>query len=214
MNGIVLIGGGGHCKSVIDVLREENKFQIAGIIDVPEKLGSEVSDIPCIGTDEQIPELAEKFGNFVITMGHLGNPKQRMELFDAVLNSGGELPPIVSPLAYVSSSADIGIGTVILHNAVVNAFAQIGPNCILNTGAIVEHDASVSGNAHISTRAVVNGQCQVGEMSFVGSGAVLAHNVRIGRSNLIGAGSVVLQDTEDNAMYAGVPAVMKKRLSP
>ena len=59
MNGIVLIGGGGHCKSVIDVLREENKFQIAGIIDVPEKLGSEVSDIPCIGTDEQIPELAE-----------------------------------------------------------------------------------------------------------------------------------------------------------
>ena len=106
------------------------------------------------------------------------------------------------------------MGTVVFHNSVVNASARIGINCVLNTGAIVEHDAVVDDNVHICTRVVVNGQCQVGEMSFIGSGAVLVHNVCLGRNNVIGAGSVVLRDTEDYAMYAGVPAIMKKRFSP
>ena len=33
MKEIILIGGGGHCKSVIDVIEQENRFTIAGIID-------------------------------------------------------------------------------------------------------------------------------------------------------------------------------------
>ena len=210
---LILMGGGGHCKSVIDVVREENQFEIAGILDVPEKLGREVLGVPCIGTDERIHELAEKFRNFVITMGHLGNPKQRKKLFTLVRDSGGELPPIVSPRAYISRDAYIGMGTVVFHNSAVNASARIGINCILNTGAIVDHDTTIDNNVHISTRAVVNGQCQVGEMSFVGSGAVLAHGVCLGRNNIIGAGSVVLQDTPDNVMCAGVPAKMKKSLT-
>ena len=210
---IVLLGGGGHCKSVIDVIRLENKYNILGILDVPEKIDQSLLGVPFIGTDEIIPELAEQFNYFVITLGHLGFPTRRKELFTSVLKYNGELPVIISPSAYVSRDSKIGMGSVIFHSSVINASVTVGVNSIINTGSIVDHDSIIGDDVHISTRTVINGQCDVGDMSFVGSGAVVSHNVSIGKNNIIGAGSVVLKDTNDNSIYAGAPATFRKKFS-
>ena len=206
---IILIGGGGHCKACIDVIEQEDKFSIAGIIDVPEKLGERILGYEVIGNDDDIPKLA-KGNNFLITVGHLGNPLLRTKLFSLVENNGGKFPIIISPLAYISNHSEILEGTIIMHNAIVNANAKIGLNCIINNNALIEHDVIVEDNVHISTGAIVNGGCIVGHNNLIGSGSVLKHSIEITSNTIIGAGAVVTKDITESGVYVGSPV---KRLN-
>ena len=202
---IVLIGGGGHCKSCIDVIESENRFQIAGILDRPENQGKEVSGYPIIGVDDDIPELAGTHKNFLITMGHIQSPKFRIEMYSYLKKLGVQLPVIISPLAYVSKRASIGEGSIVMHHVIVNTEARIGVNCILNSGALIEHEATVGDHCHISTRALLNGQNSIGSRCFIGSNTVLANNISIHDDTLVSAGSVVLRSIEKPGTYIGNP---------
>ena len=191
MKDIVLIGGGGHCKAVIDVIEQEGRFNIIGIIDKPELLGKNVLGYPIIGNDSELNILVKRCKNTLITIGQIRSPLPRINLFDTVLKLGFTLPSIVSPRAYVSQHASIGKGSVIMHDVVVNVGAKIGDNCIINTKSIVEHGSSIGNHCHISTNAVINGDVVVGNGSFIGSGAISKEGVRIGDNCFAKAGSVI-----------------------
>ena len=154
---IILIGGGGHCKSCIDVIEQEGRFQIVGIVDVPEKLHQKILDIEIIATDDDLPGLVNEYENFLITLGQIKSPEKRIRLFEKVKELGGKLPVIISPFAYVSRHAGIEEGTIVMHYALVNAGAKVGKNCIINTKALIEHDAWIGDHCHIATGAVING---------------------------------------------------------
>jgi len=202
---LVLIGGGGHCKSCIDVIESEKRFEIAGILDIPENKGQVISGYPIIGIDEDIPALAKKHMSFFITMGHIKSPDFRIRMFTYLESLGVRIPVIISPLAYVSSSAQIGKGTIVMHHSLVNAEARVGVNCILNTGALIEHETIVGDHSHISTRAILNGQCSVGSRSFIGSSTVLANNINVSDDCIVSAGSLVLRSLEKAGTYIGNP---------
>ena len=68
---IVLIGGGGHCKVCIDVIETEDKFKIAGIVDVKEKLHHKVLGYEIMACDEDLPRLVKEYKNFLITIGQI-----------------------------------------------------------------------------------------------------------------------------------------------
>jgi len=172
MEELVLIGGGGHCKSCIDVIELENKYRIAGIVDLHEKLGHQLLGYPYFAVDEDLTELSKQYRNFLITLGQITINESRMNQFEFLVKLGVTLPAIISPLAYVSKYAMIGQGTIIMHRAVVIAGAVIGDNCIINTNAHIEHDALIGDHCHIATGAIINGGVQVGRGTFVGSGAV------------------------------------------
>lgn len=155
MNNIILIGGGGHCISCIDVIEAENKYTIAGILDSKEKIGTKVSGYEIIGSDDMIAELVLS-NYFLITIGQMSAFSRRDDIFSA-LKKTGKFATVISPLAYVSPHASIGIGTIIMHGAIINAGATIGNNCIINSMALVEHGAFVEDNCHISTGVVING---------------------------------------------------------
>ena len=191
MKDIVLIGGGGHCKAVIDVIEQEGLFNIVGIIDKPELLGKNVLGYPIIGNDSELNILVKRCKNTLITIGQIRSPLPRINLFDTVLKLGFTLPSIVSPRAYISQHAYIGIGSIIMHDAVVNAGAIIGDNCIINTKSIVEHGSNIGNHCHISTNAVINGDVVVGNGSFIGSGAISKESIRIGDNYFAKAGSVI-----------------------
>jgi len=188
---IILIGGGGHCKSVIDVIEQMGKYEIVGIIDVLEKLNQEVLGYKIIGQDSDLPQLAKKYNNFHITLGQLRNPESRIKLFNQLKKLNANLPIIISPLAYVSKHAVIEEGTVIMHNVIVNADAKIGMNCIINTKALIEHDSVIGNHCHISTGAIVNGGVQIGNNVFYGSGAVSKEYINIPDNSFIKANSIV-----------------------
>ena len=160
---------------------------------------------PVIGTDDDLPELIKEYKNVLITVGQIQHPDIRIKLYNLIKGIGGKFPVIVSPNAYVSRSALIGEGTIVMHHSVVNAEAVIGANCILNTGALVEHEATVGDHCHISTYAILNGQCKVGSRTFVGSRTVLSNNTDIADDTLISAGSVVLRSLDQPGTYIGNP---------
>lgn len=207
-NKIILVGGGGHCVSVIDVIEQEGRFTIAGIVD-KKNVGSKVLGYPIIASDEELDRIAKEYTNFLITIGHVLTNEPRVRLFDRLRQLGGHFPTVISPRAYVSKHASVAEGTVVMHNALVNANAKIGKNTIVNTGAIIEHDASVGDHSHISTAAVVNGGCTIGNDTFIGSNAMIKHYVAIGDRVVVGAGAVVLKDLESNNTYVGNPAMAK-----
>lgn len=207
---LILVGGGGHCQSVIDVVEADGQFRIAGIVDTKEKLATHLSGYAVIATDDDMDALVREYRYFLVTVGQVRSGATRTRLFHLIKSRGGVLPTLIAPTAYVSQRATVGEGTVVHHHAFVNAGARIGVNCIINTAAVIEHDTQIGDYCHISTAAIVNGGCSVGENSFVGSRAVLSHGVQIAPNCLIGAGAVVLNDTEENTLYAGNPAVLKK----
>ena len=192
MNDIILIGGGGHCKSVIDVIEQEGRFEIVGIVDKPELLGSNVLGYSVIGNDSDLDSLAKKYQYALITVGQIKSPLLRIKLFDLATEAGFILPSIISPNAYVSKYASIGNGVIIMHNALVNVSASIGDNCIINSKALIEHNCLISKHCHISTNTVINGGVTVKPGCFIGSGAITKESITIGENSFIKAGSLVI----------------------
>ena len=192
MREIILIGGGGHCKSVIDVIELEGKFKIAGIIEKDKNLiGQKVLDYEVIGCDEDLGKLREKYEYAFVTVGQIKTPDLRTKIYEKLKKLNFKLPVIISPLAYVSKYSKIEEGTIIMHHALVNANAKIGKNCIINSKALIEHDALIEDFCHISTAAVINGGVIVKRGSFIGSNAVTKEYIEIKENSFIKAGSLV-----------------------
>lgn len=205
---LILIGGGGHCKSVIEIA-ESAGYEIKGILDMPDEVGKEV--LPghkVIGTDDEIPQYVEEC-DFIITVGFIKNPALRIKLYNKVKAAGGRLATIIASTAHVSKYAELGEGTVIMHQAFVNAGAKIGDNCIINTFVNIEHDAEVGNQCHISTGTMINGECKIGENCFIGSQSVCANCIEIASDIIVGAGSVVRKSIRVKGIYAGNPAILK-----
>ncbi len=186
---IILVGGGGHCHSVIDVIEQEDRFSIVGIVDLPRNIGKQVMGYKVIGCDDDLKELRKHCQNAVITTGQIQSGQLRQRLYNQLEDIGFTLPVIISPLSYVAESSLIDIGTVIMHHALVNANAIVGKCCILNTKALVEHDAVIEDFCHISTAAVVNGGVRVRTGCFFGSNTTSKQAVEV--KGFVKAGGLV-----------------------
>ncbi len=186
------MGGGGHCKSCIDVIEQEGLFDIAGIVEQPgvTEVGS-ILGYPILGTDDDLSELRKRFEYAIITVGQIRTPAPRIRLYRLLKKMKFSLPVIVSPMAYVSRHTSIGEGTIVMHQALVNAGARIGGNCIINSKALVEHDATVEEHCHIATGAILNGGAIIGSGSFLGSAAVSKEYVSIPPNYVIKANVTV-----------------------
>ena len=195
---IILIGGGGHCKSCIDVIEQEGSFIIVGITDQADKIGENILSYSILSDDDAIPKLAAEH-QFLITIGHIRSAEPRVRLYKALLAAKGDLVTVISPRAYVSPHAEIGKGTIVMHGATVNAGAKVGNNCIINSHALVEHDAMISDHCHIATGAIINGGVQVGAQTFVGSRAMTREYITIGAGSFIAGGMSIYQDLQEQS---------------
>lgn len=204
---LILIGGGGHCKSVIDVA-ESAGYNILGILDTLENVGKDVLAYKVIGVDDDISQYVDK-AEFMITVGFIKNPAIRIKLYNKVKEEGGNFATIVASTARVSRYAILGKGTIVMHHAFVNAGAEVGNNVIINTFSNIEHDVIVGDQCHISTGTMVNGDCKIGQNVFVGSRSILANGIDVGNNIIIGAGSVVCKSICREGIYVGNPAVLK-----
>jgi len=185
---ILLIGGGGHCASVIDVIEQEGIYSIVGIIDDNASKGEMLLGYKVIGCDEDLVDLHTKYKYAFVAVGHMKSNEARVRIFHHIQSIGYEIPTIISPLAYVSQHAKIGDGTIVMHQALINANVSISKNCIINTKALVEHDSIVENHVHISTGAIINGGVRVKESSFIGSNATIREGIEV--SGFIKAGSL------------------------
>lgn len=206
---LILVGGGGHCKAVIDVAMAAER-PIMGIIDESLAIDDSVAGVSVIGRDNDIKEIVAKHGDsveFLITVGHIKSSTIRVRIANAITLAGGSFAtPLIAPSAHIAIGAQIGRGTVVMHNAVVNTHATIGDNSIINTGAIVEHDCTVGDFVHISTGAIINGACSIGNNTFIGSHATVVNGKNIANDVVVGAGATVTCDITQPGTYCGTPA--------
>jgi len=203
---VVLVGGGGHCRAVADVIAAQGRYEIAGVVEKDGRTNPRAAGFKVIGTDGDLPRLAAEYESFVITLGKTGSDRRRELLYDRLKALGANMPVIVSPHAFISRTSTLAEGVVVMHGAIINSGVRVGCNCIINTGAILEHDVEVGDHCHIAPRAVVNGGCRIGNNVFTGSGAVVVHGADIADNVVIGAGCVVTGSIGEAGTYAGVPA--------
>lgn len=189
---LILIGGGGHCKSCIDVINAEGKYHIEGILDAQEKLGEKVLDYNVIGSDSDIELYIKKGCSFLITIGQIDNAQRRKDIFATLMRLNANLATIRSPNAIIAPNVKVGIGTIVLHGSIINTSAIVGENCIINSHSLVEHDTYVGDHCHISTGAILNGNVYVGDNSFIGSGSVVVQGANIEKGSFVKANDLIV----------------------
>lgn len=207
MTRAVLIGVGGHARSVLDAARAAGELDIVGATDKDAGQTETADGLPILGDDDVLPSLlAGGVLTALIGVGGTRDNTARQQVFERVRDLGFELPVLIHPAATVSGVARLGAGTVVLAGAIVGPGAVLGDDVIVNTGAIVEHDCRIGDHVHIATGALLAGGATAEDGSHIGLGACVLQGRTVGPGAVIGAGAVVTRDVAVGLVVTGIPA--------
>ncbi len=200
---LLLVGGGGHCGSVLDSVLAAGLYDDIGIIDYEK---SKISGVPVVGTDEDLPRLKkEGWTDAFVSMGSVGNTAIRRRLYTMLKEIGFAIPTIIDPASTLARDVVINEGCFVGKQAVINSGVIAGICGIVNTGAIIEHNCILGAFSHVSPGAIICGQVIIGDDSHIGAGSVIRQQITIGKHVLIGAGSVVVCDMAEGVKAYGNP---------
>ncbi|WP_415308636.1 acetyltransferase [Candidatus Pelagibacter sp. Uisw_099_02] len=185
---LILIGGGTHLNSCLEIISENKSLKIIGILDKIKKDYFYNTKLKFIGKDKDI--LKFNFNHAFISIGLINNYKTRLKLIKFMNDKKIKFKSFIAKKSIISNNFIMGNGSIIMKQVVINRNVQIGDHTIINTGAIIEHDVKIGNNCHISTGAIINGGTIVEDNSFIGSGAIIANNRRITKNSFIKAGTV------------------------
>lgn len=188
MDDIILVGFGGHAKSVADCIERAGQYRIVGYTDMEEHK----SKYQYLGTDDILPKYLKKgIDKLAMGIGYLGKGDLRERLYNHLKSLGFSFPVIADPSAIIASSAMIGEGTFVGKGTIINAEAEIGKMCIINTACLIEHECVVKDFSHVAVSAVLCGQVKVGKAAFVGANATVIQCREIADNKIIPAGATV-----------------------
>ena len=191
MKDLLIIGCGGHAKSIIDLIKKE-EWNLLGCIGKKEDLGKKLFNYNVIGTDEDLIFFSKKCRFAFIAIGQIKSSRKRKSISEKMYNLNFQFPILSSKNAIISPNSYIGEGTSVGHGAIINSGSKVGKHCIINTMALVEHDTEIKDFCHISTGAIVNGGVSIGKNSFVGSGAIIREGLSIPPNTIISAGKRIM----------------------
>ena len=203
MQSIIVIGLGGHAKSVIDSIESNSDYKIVGYTDNDDK--GEYKGYKWLGTDNSLEGMYKNgVENAVICLGYLGSSNVRDDLYNFVKEIGYNLPVIADASAIIASDVSVDEGTFIGKGVVINSNTRIGKMCIINTGAIIEHDNNICDFSHVAVGVTLCGGVSVGTHCFIGANSTIIQYKTIGDRCIVGAGSIVLNDVDDDEKCYGI----------
>ena len=203
---ILIVGGGGHGKVILNVLTRLPGYNPIGYVD-PKDHGA-LLGFPYLGNDDDLPSLLGKHKGLcaVIGVGKIKAESPRADIFRRLKELGFLLPSIVAPTAMVARTAMLGEGTVVMDGAVIQPDCVVGKLGIVNTRASLDHDCILGEDVHVCPGATLSGGVKVNDGSLIGVGASVVQYLRIGKGVTIGAGAAVIGDCLEPGTYVGVPA--------
>lgn len=206
MEPIVLIGGGGHARVLLGILRKLNRYRVLGYTDRKDR--GNLIGAKYLGGDEALSSHAADRNVLaaVLAVGQTGLGQLREECWCRLGKLPLGFPPVVSPDAIVNKGIRMAEGAVVMDGAVINCGAAIGRGAILNTHCTVEHDVEIADWVHVAPGATICGGTKIGRYSMIGAGATVIHGIRIAEGCLIGAGATVVRHLNEAGVYAGCPA--------
>jgi sugar O-acyltransferase (sialic acid O-acetyltransferase NeuD family) len=205
---VVVLGGGGHARVLIDCLRHDPAVRVCAVLDPnPDLWGTTCLGVPVRGNDDQLDELVrEGVSLFVVGFGGTAQNGPRRRIFERGLLHQLKPLTVMHPTATCSTWATIGPGCQLLPGCIINAGAELGVNVTVNTGAIVEHDCRIGNHVHVATGARLTGAVHVGDGAHIGAGSVVRQSIVIGEDAVVGAGAVVVKNVERGQVVVGNPA--------
>lgn len=205
---IVIIGGGGHAKVVIDVIKIENKITIYGIVDPYVPVGTPIMGVKVIGGDHMLKKLFKKgISAAFIGVGSVKDCKVRKKIYDNLKKIGFWLPVIKHPRSIIANDVKCQEGVFIAAGVVINSATRIGRNAIINTSVSIDHDCTVGDFVHIAPGVTLSGGVKVGDGSHIGAGATVIQGITIGKGCLVAAGTTLCHNISDNERYYGSRAI-------
>jgi len=202
---LLIYGGGGHAKAVMEMAQAMGIFHVAGIIDDKIPAGTEVLGIPVLGTRAVLPQVVAQGVRLAANgVGGIIDINIRVQVFELLEHFGFDFPSLLHPRATLEPSAEVGQGVQVFANAYVGSSSVLHPRCMVNTGAVVSHDCEIGTYSHIAPGALLAGLVHVGERTLIGMGVTTAIGIRIGNGVRIGNGAILLADVPDrNIIQAG-----------
>jgi acetyltransferase EpsM len=202
---LVIFGGGGQGKCIIDLVQAAGTYRVAGIVDDGIPAGTEVLGVPVLGGATSLPMLYEKGLRLAVNaIGGIGNVALRVEIFEILAEAGFTCPTLVHPTAWVEPSAVLEGGVQILAKSYISSAARIGYGTLINAGVIVSHDCVIGQCVNLSPGAALAGGVRVENFAQIGMNATVNVNVSIGAGALVGNGATVKSDVPAGGrVYAG-----------
>ncbi len=207
MKNIVIFGASGHAKVIIDIIENEGKYKIAGILDRTNTPGDIKLGYNILGRESDLPNCIQEHA-LVGGVIAIGDNSIRARVAGSVSEIVPEFKFVttVHPRAVIAGSASLGDGTVVMAGVVVNPYCLVGRHCILNTNASLDHDSVMAEFSSLGPAATTGGNVTIGAFSAIGIGATIVHGISVGKQTVIGAGATVLNNIDDNKISYGVPA--------
>ena len=198
---LVIYGGGGHAKALIELIQAEGKYKVAGILDDHLSVESKVLGIPVLGGKSILTRLkAQGIDQVVNAVGGIGDITPRLRIYEAIRAAGLKVATVIHPRAFIEKSAVMELGQQVFFNAYIGTDVKIGFGCILNTGVILSHDCVLGDYVNVSPGAILAGAVQVGERVLIGMGVTINLGVKIGAGTRIGNSAVVKADVPANGI--------------
>ncbi|PRB64765.1 NeuD/PglB/VioB family sugar acetyltransferase [Microbacterium sp. MYb45] len=203
MTDIVLLGAGGHARSVLAALALSGD-RVRGYL--APVASDRLLGIEHLGGDDVLDAFDPEDVAIVVALGSTSSTALRRTLHIDAVSRGFTIATVVHPRAFVDPSVVLPPGVQVLAGSIVNAGARIGEGALINSGAIVEHDSVVGAHAHIAPGAVLAGDVTIGEGAHIGLGSRIVQGVTVGSGGVVGAGAVVITDVPAQTTVVGVPA--------
>lgn len=189
---ILVYGGGGHGKSLIELIQAAGMYRVIGVIDDGLPAGSQVLEVPVLGGGELLSLLHRKGARLAVNaVGGIGSILPRLKVFEKLNAAGFTCPNVIHPTAFLEPSARLAGGGQVMPFAYVGSSATIGFGCIINTRATVSHDCILGDYVNLAPGSVLAGGVQVGERTLIGMNATVNLEVKIGAWARIGNGATV-----------------------
>jgi|TARA_Y100000310_G_scaffold343838_1_gene453393 UDP-perosamine 4-acetyltransferase len=204
-NDILVVGAGGHCRTVLSIISHYRDLNVVGIADRDkENVGEKILDHEVKYSWEDFQDVYEEGVSYAAIA--VGDNKERNNLFTQLEGMGFIMKTLIHPSASIDDTVTIGVGCTICMGVIIGPSVTIGDNCVIYTGAIIDHEVAIDDDCFIAPGVCIAGRVLIGNGCFIGIGSSIIENITIGTNAIVGAGSAVIHDIPSNVTVAGIPA--------
>jgi len=201
----VIYCAGEQGRVVLDILEAagtDEKLIFAD--DNPSRCNEQIAGVEVVGGMETLGQYSPEAMSCLVAFGD--RPGVRLQIVEALENSGHTFFNAVHPSATVSDSAALGTGLTINAQSYIGPDVGIGDHVLIDSCVNISHETTVEVGATVTPNATVAGGVCIEQDAYIGPNATITKDRTVGTGAIVGAGAVVTEDVPPHTTVVGVPA--------